>query len=175
MSKSRSSIRNKNKRNLMLFRLRSSGISQISDKPLHMCSNKDLKKKYEDFFGVEFEFTLKNGQLKLKAKLMIIGSIEHGFVRIDCTSNPKRRVSELQDMLPFPIEVIKEIPGSYSEEAILRKRFHEYQLLNNWFSYEGHLKDYITCLNAVHDSSASSEYKGVEVDLGNPLKLNEII
>lgn len=54
-------------------------------------------------------------------------------VRIGSTERPEKRVIELMNFSPVPLEIVASAPGSYIAEKLLHFRFSEHRLHGEWF------------------------------------------
>ena len=71
-----------------------------------------------------------------------------GFVRISRSAQSQKWVlNGMQTFCPFPMTIIKEVPGGLKLQAELEKTFGRYRHNSLWFRYEGELKDWLESIN----------------------------
>ena len=76
-----------------------------------------------------------------------------GFVKIGCSSNLARRVTELQPGSPYAFELLAYLPGgSWADERVYHKRFHAHRCSGEWFALAPEIEEEIFTLNAARDA-----------------------
>jgi len=65
------------------------------------------------------------------------------FVKVGYSSTPMKRIANLQIGNPFTLEVLIIIPGSVTTETELHNVFSDLHYANEWYRYEGLLKQYV--------------------------------
>lgn len=63
-------------------------------------------------------------------------------VKIGVSKKPYKRLASLQSGNPFPMDMIAIMPGSSATEHELHSVFHEYHHRNEWYDFEGELKEF---------------------------------
>ena len=64
-------------------------------------------------------------------------------VKIGVSINPQSRISELNTASPNPITLIGTCSGGVTLERRLHKRFHEWHINREWFSYSPQVIEFI--------------------------------
>lgn len=69
-----------------------------------------------------------------------------GPIKIGCTNMPIRRLKQLGDWCPFPLEIIGTFPGSPADEHEVQRRFAQHRSHGEWFRPAGELLEFIAAL-----------------------------
>lgn len=72
-----------------------------------------------------------------------IGNRAEGKVKIGFSSNPQRRIAEIQTGCPFPVEILATEPGGSARESQLHRRFSHLHLNGEWFVLNDEVSRYI--------------------------------
>jgi hypothetical protein len=56
-----------------------------------------------------------------------------GPIKIGISNNPELRISRMQDLSPFRLEIIGSVPGTWRDEQFLHKELAEYRSHGEWF------------------------------------------
>ena len=65
------------------------------------------------------------------------------FVKIGITTNPKKRLHDLQTSNPLKLDLIYFMPGDENLEKILHEVFDEYKESGEWFRFESGLRTFV--------------------------------
>lgn len=65
------------------------------------------------------------------------------FVKIGYSTRVDHRISNIETSNPYPVELLKKMPGSVEDERAFHVRFYEYHHKLEWFRYEGKLKTFL--------------------------------
>jgi hypothetical protein len=65
-------------------------------------------------------------------------------VKIGCSNNLSRRLSDLQKANPRPLVVLAAFNGGAAAEAYFHGRFREHLIHGEWFRVDGALKDFLS-------------------------------
>jgi hypothetical protein len=89
-----------------------------------------------DVLGVKSidEYVEKKKQSEQKTEFVyFIRAVDGGPIKIGYSIHPKKRLEEIQNMSPTPLELLATIPGDRAAEAELHQQFDEYRLYGEWF------------------------------------------
>ena len=88
------------------------------------------------------ENTLKNGENDF---VYVFANIKYGFCKIGYSTNPFKRLKEVQTGCPFPLMIIAKYKGNRTMETLLHRKYKSYKVRNRgeWFYFKGNLKDSI--------------------------------
>jgi hypothetical protein len=65
------------------------------------------------------------------------------YVKIGHSTKPMSRIADLQTSSPYPLEILLLMPGNSATERELQSIFSEYHHRNEWYRYDGELKEFI--------------------------------
>ncbi|MDE2021112.1 MAG: GIY-YIG nuclease family protein [Patescibacteria group bacterium] len=65
-------------------------------------------------------------------------------VKIGCSEDPVSRIRKIQTNLPERLEILAIIPGGFSEERALHRRFEDEHTNGEWFRYTDKIADFIS-------------------------------
>lgn len=72
---------------------------------------------------------------------------ESKCVKIGTSTDPVKRLNELQTGNPYKLKLLGVLPGSFMTEKALHEAFSDYKLEGEWFKFKGRLKDSIMALS----------------------------
>lgn len=67
----------------------------------------------------------------------------NNYIKIGNSTNPRKRLSDMQTASPYKLKLLKTIPGDYAEEERLHKKFRGIRVNGEWFCAEKRLLNYI--------------------------------
>jgi len=70
---------------------------------------------------------------KQKGWVYLIANETAGTLKIGYSNNPERRLQALQTGSPYPLKMLKCIPGDKRLEHQLHRQFWNHHILNEWF------------------------------------------
>lgn len=91
--------------------------------------------------------------------IYFIKSVGLDFYKIGVSSNPKRRISDINSNLPFDVEIlaINFIVGAYEVESKLSKKYKKYNKRREWYTFSkdqaADIMIYLHNLNVIQDGS----------------------
>lgn len=65
------------------------------------------------------------------------------YVKIGVSHNPQQRLASIKTMTPFDVEIVMTFNGDRKLEQSLHLRFREYLHRNEWFRFDGALREWI--------------------------------
>lgn len=81
---------------------------------------------------------------------------EHSkHVKIGVTTDPQRRLEELQTGHHERLRLVSTVPGGPSEEKSYHRRFSKYRAHGEWFKVNGALKEFIERLDKGNKDASS--------------------
>ena len=75
--------------------------------------------------------------------IYFIQSDENGLIKIGSSTDPERRLRELQTSSNAPLRILLTLPGTSEEEALLHERFRNYRQQGEWYLPLKELLDFI--------------------------------
>ena len=71
-------------------------------------------------------------------------NMEYGFCKIGFSTNPHKRLNNVQTGCPFSISVHHILKGTKEDEKITHKKFKKYKSNGEWFFIKGDLDKYLS-------------------------------
>ena len=65
------------------------------------------------------------------------------YVKIGIAADVRKRVRDMEMHNPYEMKILHVMPGKRKEEKELHKRFATYRRRNEWFWFEGELREYV--------------------------------
>lgn len=152
-------------RSYVNFRLKKVGIENIKGTPVHCCTNDVVLEKYWKTFNERPKIPDKENwykDLKPKKKngkpikpknimvssggtIYVIGNLKQKVCKIGFSTQPKKRLSQIQTGCPFPVEILAMFKGTMKAEKMLHRKYQAYKFRNNgeWFHLDEALEEAI--------------------------------
>ena len=122
--------------------------SKIKGKAIKHCKNIELEHTYREIFKsnpvVDFlEHKRLMRESGKKAQVYFIGNTDYELVKIGFSSEPEKRVKQLQTGCPFPITILHTEVGTPKNESELHRRFSKHRVNGEWFKLSLSILNYI--------------------------------
>lgn len=75
---------------------------------------------------------------------------ENSHIKIGYSNNPMKRLKALQTGNSFELEILTIIDGDISMEKMLHKKFNNFKIKNEWFTYSEEIKEFIFFINYLY-------------------------
>jgi hypothetical protein len=72
-----------------------------------------------------------------------IGNFQEGKCKIGCSSNPSKRLKQIQTSSPFKVSLLKTVPGDFAEEKKWHKLFEWCKESGEWYNLVPEILEFI--------------------------------
>ena len=79
--------------------------------------------------------------------IYLIANREEDFCKIGFSLSPDARLLQLQTGNPYPLELVAVIEGTIIEEKELHKKFADFKLEGEWFTFSPEIKKHFNCID----------------------------
>ena len=146
-------------RRFVLFRLKREGIELIGDLKPKSCPNKVLFREHLSLFSETAKISCRKyfetGKLERLQKeklnkpeyVYVFVNTNFEVCKIGYSSNPIKRLDQIQTGCPFKLKRQLIMIGGAEKESELHKKYKDFRLEGEWFSFKGKLKDDILSRN----------------------------
>lgn len=93
------------------------------------------------------------GKSPRKGRIYFIQQGEDGPIKIGYSTNPRKRLDKLSTASPYPLRMLKIVPGGPALERQLHNRFSHSQLEGEWFKPTEELLEFIQNLKSSFDTN----------------------